>query len=747
MTDPSAAASSSPSVVREVLSDFASVKCLSGISIGLVVSLMVIIIQVSFAAMIFSGPLEVHAQRGMGLTMAGALALLLVSALFSSFRPTINIPQDAPVAIFAGAAAGIAMTLGSGHTETAFITVVAALMLSSMATAVFFLLAGVMRFAGYIRFMPYPVVAGFLAGTGWLLTKGSLEVMTGFSMTWATAPALLSTETLMLWAPGAAYALLLFFCLRRWSHFLILPGSMVAGLILYHLAMPVFDLDMEQARESGLFFASFASTHLWPVFSLSDYQIIQWNALLPQLPTLAVIPFIALLGLLLNTGGIELAAQRDLDLNRELLVNSGGNALAALAGSSAGYSALSLSMLGYKTGADTRIVGLTAMAVVIATLVFGGQIISIFPKALLGGFLLLLGLFFLSDWILDTYKRMPRADYMIVVGVFATIGIFGYLYGVLLGLLATVTLFVAKLSRIPAVESASTSAQTRSRKARPLPHQRLLAEHGRSAYIFDLNGFLFFGSVNALTSAVMEAWTNEETRFILVDFQKVTGFDISAVNNFVRLAQRISTRNENFILSAPPGLFVDLFNQVAGPETASKVRVFPDKNTALEWIEDQLLNSALSTLAKATPDSRISHDRLFDEVADDLLDQLEQQEHVETLLDRIRPYLEARSFAAGQELLAENAPAPGMFFIHQGAVRESVSASSGSSSTLRTLGQGTFFAVPAAYEPWKSCCSYQAESAVETFLLTPEALRELESVDPRTAQEIHRLVVSSLVRA
>lgn len=728
----------------EVLADLRSSKCIPGVSIGLVISLMAIVIEVSFAAMIFAGPLEVHAQRGMGLTLAGALLLIFVTALFSGFRPNINIPQDAPTAIFAGAAAGIAATMGAGHTEAAFITVVAALMLSTLSTAVLFLLAGRWRLAEYVRFMPYPVVAGFLAGTGWLLTKGSLEVMTGLSLNWSTLAELLDRQALWLWLPGATYALVLFTCLRRWSHFLILPGSLVGTLVLYHALLFLIGLDMSQARDMGLFFAAFAKGGIWPAFAPADMHQVQWSAVLAQLPTLAIIPFISLLGLLLNTGGVELASRRDLDLNRELLVNGGSNALAALAGAPPGYSALSLSMLGFKTGADTRIVGLTAALVLTGTLFFGGQILAVFPKALLGGFLLLLGLMFLSDWIVDTRARMPRADYLIVLAVFGTIGVFGYLQGVLLGLLVTVFLFVVRFSKIPALHAASSIASTRSRRQRSLPHQRLLAIHGGKARVFDLNGYLFFGSVNSLTSAIMEAITKEEPRFIVVDFHRVSGFDISAVNNFVRLAQRLANRRAAFVLAGAPGLFVDLLRQVGGRDMTTHLHVFPDRNTTLEWCEDRLLEEAGQVMAAGTAQAHRARSELFDEVSDLLLGRLARQEAVENLLERLGPFLEIRRYVPGETLLGAGETAAGMMFVLRGVVREIGVNEAGRQTVLRSLGPWAFFAEPAAYASWTSPLTYTAESETEVGLFSPDALLALEADAPQTALEMHRLVVEAL---
>ena len=67
--------------------------------------------------------------------------------------------------------------------ERRFLTVVVAIGMTSLATGAFFLLLSTLRLGNLVRFVPYPVVGGFLAGTGWLLVKGGAGVLTGSSVT------------------------------------------------------------------------------------------------------------------------------------------------------------------------------------------------------------------------------------------------------------------------------------------------------------------------------------------------------------------------------------------------------------------------------------------------------------------------------------------------------------------------------------------------------------------------------------
>ena len=52
-------------------------------------------------------------------------------------------------------------------------------------TGVFLLVLVTCKLGRLIRFIPYPVVGGFLAGTGWLLVKGSLGVMTDLPLSFS----------------------------------------------------------------------------------------------------------------------------------------------------------------------------------------------------------------------------------------------------------------------------------------------------------------------------------------------------------------------------------------------------------------------------------------------------------------------------------------------------------------------------------------------------------------------------------
>ena len=125
---------------------------------------------------------------------------------------------------------------------------------------------------------------------------------------------------------------------------------------------------------------------------------VNWPLIGSQIGNIGTIIMISVVSLLLNASGMEIMARRDIDLNHELQSAGLANLVAGLGGGPAGYHALSLSALGHRVGASTRLVGLLAGGLCGVMLFFGASIISFFPKLVLGGLLLFLGLAFVVEW-------------------------------------------------------------------------------------------------------------------------------------------------------------------------------------------------------------------------------------------------------------------------------------------------------------------------------------------------------------
>src|SRR5690349_10957822 len=204
---------------------------------GLTTGLVTLVYTVSFAALIFSGKLAPYFPQGLGCALIGATITATVVAWRSPFPFTLAGPEANSAIVLALAGRAIANALSAPDRESAiYPTVWAAIILTTLASGVFLYCLGKLRLGQFARYVPYPVIAGFLAGTGWLITRSSFKVMTGIPLDFAELPKLFGAEAASQWISGLGVALLLYILLHRFKHFLVLPGLLLGGIILANIA-------------------------------------------------------------------------------------------------------------------------------------------------------------------------------------------------------------------------------------------------------------------------------------------------------------------------------------------------------------------------------------------------------------------------------------------------------------------------------------------------------------------------------
>ncbi|MFN2286654.1 MAG: SulP family inorganic anion transporter, partial [Anaerolineae bacterium] len=476
---------------------------LPALTTGFIVALLDVFVEISLAVMIFSGDLSAYVSRGIGFALFGAMMLSFVSMTLTSFPGSVVLPQDSPAAILALMATSIAARLAVSTTiEGVFVTFVVTVMLTTVLTGILFLLLGQFKLGGLVRYIPYPVFGGFLAGTGWLLVQGGLGLVADTSLTISQIPTLLQPDVMLMWGPSFLFAILLTIILRRHSHFLIVPAALLLASGLFYLVLWLAGLSIAEATAQGWLLEAFPAGRLWQPLSLAALQQVAWPAVASQAGSIGTVMLISVVSLLLNASGLEVTARKEIDLNRELKAAGIANCIAGLGGSAAGYHALSLSTLGLRLGANSRLIGLTVAIVNGVMLFFGAKVLAYFPKPVLGGLIIFMGLGFLIEWLYDGWAKLAKADYAIVWLILIMMTVVGVLEGVGLGLVLAVILFVINYSRIEVVKNTLSRTTYHSHVVRPRLYRQLLNQKGDWVYILRLQGFIFFGTANKLLEQI-----------------------------------------------------------------------------------------------------------------------------------------------------------------------------------------------------------------------------------------------------
>jgi SulP family sulfate permease len=699
------------------------------ITAGLVIGVLEVVLATSFAALVFRGDAAAHLPIAIGLSLFGGATVLIIVAFRTSLPGVVGSAQDV-TAVILGLVTGAITAQTPGALHHTFLTLVAVIIVSTLLTGVFLLVLGRFNLGNIVRFVPYPVVGGFLAGTGWLLFKGGVGILVGRSLSLQTLHRFARPDPLLKWVPGVLFAIVLLLLLRRFRHFLIIPSAVVLGVAAFYVVLFSTGKSTLTAKIHGFLLGPFPyGEDLWEPATLDALTNADWGLVLGQAAGILAVPLVAVLALLLNASGIELIRNRDLDINQELRAAGWGNLAASVGGGIPGFQALSLTALAHRAGSTSRFVGLVAAAVCGVTLFFGADTLSLFPRMVLGGLVVFLGLSFLVDWVLDAWRRLPRRDYLVVLLILLAVAALGFLPGVAVGLVAAIVLFVVDYSRTNVVKHTLTGATFRSSVERDPRQSEILRREGAAIHILELQGFVFFGTANSLLERIrMRAGDADlpSLRWLVIDFRRVHGIDTSAALAFSRIVQLAAAERFDVIYTeVEPRMLGQLRSAGVPDEPDDHVHVFPDLDRGVEWCEQQLLaeRGAGAAAAASVP------------LVEELRATLGNDVRPEALL----PYLEPRDLEPGEHLIRQGDEVSDVFFLERGRLTVQFLRSDGSTVRLQTMTSGTVVGEVAMYLGGPRTASVVADVPSRIHRLSPVSLSAMERDQPALASAIHRM--------
>ena len=728
------------SLLSELQADVRSSKLLAALTVGPLLGILLVVPMSSFALIVFSGSLTPLALQAAVLLLVGTLVMTLVSALTSAFKGAISAPFPMALAALAPIGAAVGAALADESSAVQFTTMAAIMGFTSFAAGAALLIAGRFRLANYLRFLPYPVVAGFLAGIGWVLAVGGLETMAGIRLSWGALPEFFDLDLVRNWGPGVAFGAGVFLVLRRWSHFLILPLSIVVCTVLYHAGLAAAGISLDRAETLGILLAEGVSGSQWPLTYLGSLDRVDWGTVATQVPAMAIVVVVTLVSALTNTSGVEASTGVELDMNREFSTAGVVNGAVGLAGSAPGHYVVSLSVASHATGAVTRLTGLVAALVVLAVLVYGTGVIRLIPLPLLGGVVLYLGIDLLNTWALRIYRRLPLVDWGIVILVLVVVAAQGFVEGLGVGLVAAIFLFITRFSRMDPVGEAVSGRgrHEQSRRNRPIPHRVILRELGDRVQSYRLHGFLFFGSAFPLAQRLKGALkADPRPSCILLDFTGVSGFDVSAATALHGIIRAAHPQGTAVVLSAmPPGVRSTLLDVVPQADR-TRLHFEEDFDRGLERCEEILL----AEWERIRRGDEAAASAISERSLAEIMRRLDVQTAFEDLVERLAPYADARRYAEGETVTREGQRPEGMLLLIEGRL---IFRKGAAGIRLQERGAGDIFELPTAAS---SDLTVEAMEPSRALLLTRSSLQRLEQEDPRLALDLYRYLVNRMEAA
>ena len=711
---------------------------LNAIVSGLINGAMQIPLCIALASVVFSGDLRPYFPVGIGLFLVGNAMVSALASLRSSSRYGLATIQDSTPAIVALMAISIA---SSTHNNASTLpTVVAAIAISTLVMGLTLYGLGRFRLGVGARFFPPAVVSGFLAGTGVILLLAGLGFLMNTNLTMFNLNQLWLPGAPQRWLPGLLFGVALLAIHQRFPQAWVMPTLLFVSALVFALSLQVLHISTPEAIARGWIEGGFPAGRLWPPLGLAQLGQINWFVLSQHLVHYLIIAFVGSLALLLNASGLEQTTEEEIDLDRELKGNGLANLVAGVFGGANGYLSISGSALSHELNAPGRLPSLINAGMSVAALGFGMSLLQVFPNFLLGGLTLFLGFSMLKGPCVDSFPRVSRLEYGSILTITTVIAFFGFVNGVLVGLLVAFIFFVISSSRVKLIKFAGSSATIQSQEIRSRSAAALLQRRGCDVRIFALQGYVFFGNAFELYQRLRglfgSADARRQPRYLLLDFRDVVGVDSSGMDWIGRLAKLANDHQAVLVLSGLSAVArrqflgsLDLKDPAAADPNAS-IHLASDMEEALQWCENRLLVAGDGQAASADPAGAGLADLDADAAA-----------WRAQFIAKAAPYLQRQTYQAGAVLWRNGDEANQFYLVDSGEIELLSYAANGERKRCIGVGSDSVFGEVAFFlqSPRIGTATFGCDSVV--YCLTRDQLQRMTSQEPALALELQNWVL------
>ena len=709
---------------------------------GAISAVVTISYSLSFAALIFSGEhLAPHLDAGIRMALMSAGVTVILAAMSSPFYFAIAGPDSRSAAVQSALAGNLAAALATLSQRDPSLRIDAlphilfALSVSTAVTGIALYVLGRLKMGRWIRYVPYPVVGGFLVSTGWVLAVGGVRVMTDVKLSLATLPRFAEPAVALHLVLGVVFAATMFVVLGRAKHYLTLPGLLVAGTLATHLALFVSGLNIRQGQEQGWLLRVSGAGKLWMPLRDVDLHGLHWHEVLNHSVEAIVLISVTAIAVLVTAAAIEVATKRDADLDKELKGHGIANVASGLLGGIVGSNAIARSMLNLQAGAMTRLSGVFAGSICLLILFISPKLAGYLARPVMGATLLYLGLRLLQEWVIKAYRKLTRTDYFLVMLMLVMV-IYSdkFVVGLFVGALASCLIFAVNYSRVSLVKNAFTCDEYGSKVQRSAEENQVLRLRGRQFWVLRLRGYLFFGSIVGLVSDVQRrikqshARDIQALRVLVLDFRYTNGMDSSAALSLVKLRQIIEERRMQLVLTALEPDVERTLRREHCIRDDEVVKVFDDLDAALEWCE-------LRAIAMEPSLSR--NDLPF-------VQRLGKEFGSSELAQRFLSYVERIELKDGEYLFRQGDASGAIYVVESGRVRIELERSDGPPLLLRSVTSNTTLGEMGLYRSSIRSASVVADAKSVIHRLTRAALDTMEINEPKVASAFHTYVIRTL---
>lgn len=638
--------------------------------------------------------------------VVGAIIIGLVGYFAKTTHRLISAPS-APAAAALATFATTFMTLGYSI-EIVF----SAVLLIIFSAGVFQVLFGLLGFGKLIQYLPYSVTSGFLSGVGLYIITTQMPKMLGLdvvfldiftqmgSIKYQSVIIAISVIVIMLFGskinnkiPSVLIAIIgamaVFFTLSMFDKTILNHSS---GFVVGRLG---------GGGEFGLDSMLFAKIDTIVSFDFNLAVMILSNAIaLAALLSIDTLKSCVILDSMTHTFH---------NPNRELMVQGCANITSSMLGGMAGSGTLGATLVNITSGAKTRVSLIVSSVAAIVAFVALGGVMAWIPVSALAAVLIVIGFRMIDIKSLMLFKSQETfSDFIIVIAVAISTLIVGLMNAVLIGLVLALVIYLIEQFKVSIIYSYNLGSHIDSKVVRSKEEREILSSNIDKLAIYELQGNLFFGTVNQLYNRLKVDIVDK--KYIIIDFKRVQLVDLSGVNMLFLMRDIFKESGGVLILTRlpyklPSGEDLErYFKQIELFSTRGEFIYFDDLDFAIEWVEEDIL--CRNNFSK---NSVLLDIREFDIL----------KGRSEDTIEEITSLLQEVSYRAGEIIYSTGEGVGELFLIRRGKV--SLSMQRGTKNVhLNTLGRNNFFGEFSFLDNSEHYTTAVAKSDVDLYRISRE---------------------------
>jgi sulphate transporter len=505
------------------------------------------------AIIAFPQALAFGVASGMGAAAGiwGAIILSLMAGVLGCNLPLVSGPTG-PTAIIIATIVGMA----SGNISSVISILVMA--------AIFQMIISLTSIPRMIKYVPYPVISGFLTGIGLIIIILQLAPLLGGVTQSSTIKALMNYPlvfaniNLHALGLGGVTLFILFFTPKFISK--IVPVQLLALILMTGVAS-YFGFNVEKISSI--------------VFSLPQFQMPHFTVdlIMRDIPTALTLAFIATSESLL-TGIIMDSLTKIKHNSKRLIMAQGfGNLFCAITGSMVGAAATMRSVAAVKSGAKTRWAAILASGILVLVLFKFTSFISQIPICVLAAILIKIGYDILDLKVLKVLKYAPKDDLYVLIAVLLLTVFYNLIFALGIGIILAALLYAKRIADDTNVKI------THYNHLDYTPYEAKVEKDSHyKIRILHIDGQFFFGSI---TQIVSHFDVMLETEYIILNYSSNTELDMSAIFALEDIIVRLRDQKIKLLLVLPGE---KVYEQIKSIEVISQLgedAIFTDENEAI----------------------------------------------------------------------------------------------------------------------------------------------------------------------